>query len=58
MPKVVFYKDNDNEMLRIEVDGKHFIEGDFWDFDFANDCEELLQMLGIEVELKNYIYGE
>ncbi len=55
---VKFLIDEECEMLQVLIDGKVFGEGNFWDFNFQNDAQELLQACGINVQEGEYSYDD
>jgi hypothetical protein len=55
--KIVRFRVDDScEMLEVLINGKHWRSGNFWDFDFVSDAQELLDKLGVMVEVENYSY--
>lgn len=55
---VKFRVDDLSEMLEVHIDGKCVREGNFWDFDFVNDVPDLLQSIGVQVQLEEYEYDD
>ena len=58
MSKVKLYTDDDCEMLKVEVNGEHYSEGNYWDFDFQADLIKILCKLGVSVEVEDYEYED
>lgn len=56
MSKVEILQDDECEMLKIKVNGIHFFEGNYWDFNLLLDLPSLLKQLDIEVIEKEYSY--
>ena len=58
MPKVVIRTDDDYEMYEIIVDGKVVDGGNFWDFNFPDDLENILEKVEVDVSTEDYNYEE
>lgn len=53
--KVVIYKDENCEMMKIINDGKTIFEGNYWDFERGPDnISRFLKKLNIKAEVKKY----
>lgn len=55
---VTFRTDYDSEMLEVLINGKVWLAGNFWDFDFVRDVPDLLDKLGVINDQEDYNYGD
>ena len=54
MSIVRILKDEQNEMLMIEVDGKLLFEGNYWDFNIHDTLQDVLEAAGVTYEEGDY----
>ena len=58
MSKVVIGIDRDAEMFFVTVNGKVASGGNFWDFNFPDDLEYILEKAGVDVAVEEYVYED
>lgn len=54
--KVEILVDGDSEMMKIIVNGELLEEGNFWDFDTKDTIENILDKVGVDLEMGCYEY--
>lgn len=55
---VLFRVDDSSEMLEVYIGDKLWRVGNFWDFDFVEDAQALLEKAGVEVDSEDYNYED
>lgn len=58
MTKVIIGVDRDAEMFFVTVNGKVVSGGNFWDFNFPDDLEGILEEVGVDVAVEDYVYED
>lgn len=54
---VEVFVDDDSEMMRVDIDGKSWFEGNFWDID-RDGWIEIMQKSGLKVDEYSYQYDD
>lgn len=58
MLSVLIRQDHTYEMYEIVIDGRVVDDGNFWDFNFPDDLETILEKVGVSVSTEEYSYEE